>query len=70
MPRARSEADGGPALASQRARKPRPREVIAARFAGVRPAIEIVDGVLPLNPGFFAVQALRNSGKVKRQVQG
>lgn len=70
MPRARSGTDSGPALQSERARKPRPREVIAARFAGVRPAAEIVEGVLPLNPGFFAVQALRNSGKVKRQVSG
>lgn len=49
-------------------RKPRPREIVAARVtrlvAGLAP-VDHGEGVLPLNPGFFAMERVRMQARPK-----
>ena len=80
----KSDQTGAPegALPVRRARKPRPGEVIAARIVSLgeraRPAVPVrgADGVVPLNPGFFALERMRASdaskarGKLRGKVRG
>lgn len=68
------------AIAAKGARKPRPGEVVAARVAKLVPVERSVtrgeDGVVPLNPGFFALEEMRATsrskarGKLRGKVRG
>lgn len=68
------------AIPAKGARKPRPGEIVAARVAklaqGERSVVRDKDGVVPLNPGFFALERMRSAnaskarGKLRGKVRG
>ena len=75
----KSDQTGAPVgvIPAKNARRPRPGAVVAARVANLNVApMAYLEGVTPLNPGFFALERMRAAGagkargKARRKVRG